>query len=86
MGNCCCSHQVVQATEEPVFIQNPIQSEVPPEIPCEFPTPLPREYGRDFWATPVFIYNSTLPPMKYVYTQVHPVEPFCAQRYTIQKR
>jgi hypothetical protein len=81
----CCSQQTIQTNEQPVSSIHPIQSETPLETPLALPTPVPMEYVRNFWATPVFLSNSTLPRADDVYIQVYPVEPFRAQRYTIRR-
>ncbi len=48
--------------------------------------PLTRwRYAPVFWATPVFVYNRTLPSDGHSYIPVHPVEPFRAQQYAVQK-
>lgn len=76
----CCSQEALQPVNETVNLENPIQSKPFKRIP----DPHPKKYRQVFWATPVFLYNSTVPRDGYIYTSMYPVEPFRAQRYTIK--
>jgi hypothetical protein len=61
------------------------ESEMPLEESRVFIEAVPRwRYSSVFWATPVFLYNRTLPSDGHSYIPVHPVEPFRAQQYVIK--
>lgn len=74
-------------SKQPLPIAQPEDS-VYIEIPSEKETLIPPRrwrFASVFWATPVFLYNRTLPSDGHIYTPVHPVEPFCAQQYAIKQ-
>lgn len=66
--------------EESVYIEIPQEKEQ-----LLSPPPSRWRFASVFWATPVFVYNRTLPNDGHVYTPVHPVEPFRAQQYVIKR-
>jgi hypothetical protein len=77
MGTCC--------SKQPPVCLDIVSAPKEHQPPLALPPPVtPWRYTSVFWATPVFIYNQTLPKDGYEYTPVHPVEPFRAQQYTIK--
>jgi hypothetical protein len=85
MGTCC-------SVPDPSLEQEPMPEPEPRPEPVVVPmiqnpilvVPRKPHSQQVFWATPVFVYNRTLPSDGYTYTPVHPVEPFHVQRYAIQ--
>ena len=64
--------------------ETPVALEVPTAFCVHSPVyGMPKKHVAIFWATPVFIYNRTVPKDGYTYRPVYPVEPFRAQQYTI---
>jgi hypothetical protein len=64
--------------------ETPVALEIPKESSVQSPVyGISRKHVAIFWATPVFLYNSTVPKDGYTYRPVYPVEPFRAQQYTI---
>jgi len=66
--------------EDSVYIEIPQEKEQ-----LLSPPPTRWRFAPVFWATPVFLYNRSLPSDGHRYTPVHPVEPFRAQQYVLQK-
>jgi hypothetical protein len=81
MGTCCSLPEAhLDQTLEPVPVPVPVPEPVSAPV-----KPRSMNHQQLFWATPVFVYNRTLPSDGYTYVPVHPVEPFHVQRYAVQQ-